>query len=233
MSDADPRASFWTEHYLRHDMRRLEHLASLGFDFAGRSVLELGAGIGDLTSFFVDRGARVVTTEGDPANAAILAERHPDLDVRVIDLEDPERAAALVPEVFDVVFCYGLLYHLGDPSSALDLCAARARELLLVETCVSPEAGDVLRVHAEPPAPENALHGRGCRPSRRWLFRELAARMPHVYCPRTQPAHEEFPLDWTVPVADPWLTRATFVASRAPLDSPHLAPTLLDTQRRA
>jgi len=35
--------------YLRHNARRLEHLNSLGLDISGRSVLELGAGIGDHT----------------------------------------------------------------------------------------------------------------------------------------------------------------------------------------
>jgi len=229
----DPRDSFWSWHYVRHDMRRLEHLATLGFDFAGASVLEVGAGIGDLTGFFVDRGARVVTSEGDPDNLVALRERHPDLDVRALDLERPDDAARVVPEVFDFVFCYGVLYHLADPAPALDLLAARTRFALLVETCVSPEAGDVLRVYDEPPAPENALHGRCCRPSRRWLFRELAARFEHVYCPVTQPAHEEFPLDWSAPPADPWLVRATFVAARRPIVSDLLVAALPDRQRRA
>lgn len=227
---SDPRQSFWSFHYLRHNQRRLEHLATLGFDFAGRTVLEVGAGIGDLTSFFVDRGARVVTSEGDPRNLSLLRERHPDLEARLIDLEEPPNE---MRDTFDIVFCYGVLYHLADPARALDFLAARTGSLLLLETCVSPSAADELLRHQEPPAPENALHGVGCRPSRTWIMRELRQRFAHVYCPLTQPAHEEFPLDWSTPPPNPWLVRATFAASRTPLDSPLLVEDLPMRQRRA
>jgi 16S rRNA A1518/A1519 N6-dimethyltransferase RsmA/KsgA/DIM1 with predicted DNA glycosylase/AP lyase activity len=48
---------FHSNHYLRMNQRRLEHLASLGLPLSGRTVLELGAGIGDLSTFFLDRAA--------------------------------------------------------------------------------------------------------------------------------------------------------------------------------
>lgn len=35
--------------YLRHNARRQEHLATLGLDLGNKSVLEVGAGIGDHT----------------------------------------------------------------------------------------------------------------------------------------------------------------------------------------
>lgn len=38
---------------------------------------------------------------------------------------------------FDIVYCYGLLYHLPIPSNAIDWMAKRCRKLLLLETCVS------------------------------------------------------------------------------------------------
>ena len=46
---------------------------------------------------------------------------------------------------------------------------------------------------------------------------KLKALFAHVYVPRTQPAHEEFPLDWTGEQPSDRLTRATFVASRRPI----------------
>jgi len=55
--------AFLSYHYQRHNQRRLEHLASLGLDIAGCTVLEVGAGIGDHTSFFLDRGCEVVTSD--------------------------------------------------------------------------------------------------------------------------------------------------------------------------
>ncbi len=58
-----PKDVFLSYHYQRHNQRRLEHLATLGLSIAGSTVLEVGAGIGDHTSFFLDRGCHVVCTE--------------------------------------------------------------------------------------------------------------------------------------------------------------------------
>jgi hypothetical protein len=49
---------FLAPHYRRINARRLEHLIELGLPLQQRSVLELGAGVGELTSFFLDRGCR-------------------------------------------------------------------------------------------------------------------------------------------------------------------------------
>ena len=65
--DCKPSESaFRNFQYLRMNARRLEHLASLGLPIAGREVLEVGAGIGDLTSFFLDRGCSVTAIEPRP-----------------------------------------------------------------------------------------------------------------------------------------------------------------------
>lgn len=74
-----------------------------------------------------------------------------------------------------------------------------------------------------------SIEGIGCRPTRPWIFNRLSELFPHVYLPKTQPAHEHFPTDWTVsPSAS--TTRAVFVASRSPLDSPSLVDHLIDKQ---
>ena len=54
-----PETAFGNPADLRMNARRLEHLAGLGLPIAGRDVLEVGAGIGDLTSAFLDRGCQV------------------------------------------------------------------------------------------------------------------------------------------------------------------------------
>src|SRR5256885_5811027 len=59
--------------YLRHNARRQEHLASLGLQLSGRSVLELGAGIGDHTTFFLDRGCEVTSVEPRLENCQLYA----------------------------------------------------------------------------------------------------------------------------------------------------------------
>jgi SAM-dependent methyltransferase len=222
-------SDFRSEEYLRHNQRRQEHLASLDLPLPGASVLEVGAGLGDHTGFFIDRGCRVTITEGRPENVEQVRRRYPELDVRLLDLDPPP----VEPIVVDVVYCYGLLYHLSDPSTALTFLARCTRELLLLETCVSfGDEEEVNPVSELPEVPSQALTGIGCRPTRPWIWARLAESFEHVYATATQPWHEQFPLDWSSPAPDAGLTRAVFVASRRPLDSPSLVDRLPLVQRR-
>ncbi len=222
----DPRRRFHSPHYRAHNRARLEHLASLGLPLEGASVLEVGAGIGDHSGFFLERGCRLTITDGRPDNLAVARARYPEVETRVLDLDAEE------PQVggrFDVVCCYGLLYHLAHPGRALETLASHCDSMMLVETCVFPGQGDFVRMHREPSEVlENAVSGLGCRPTRRWVFRELSRHFEWVYVPKTQPDHPEFPLDWTVAPPNPWLVRSVFVASRRSLDAELLSPRLLD-----
>jgi hypothetical protein len=66
LATPSPLTTFHSPLYLRHNQRRQEHLITLGLDIAGKNVLEVGAGIGDHTSFFPDRDCRVVTSDTRP-----------------------------------------------------------------------------------------------------------------------------------------------------------------------
>jgi hypothetical protein len=193
-------------------------------------VIEFGAGIGDHTSFFLDRGCEVVVTEGRAENVALLRRRFPDRDVRLLDLDDPDPRFR---EQAEIVYCYGTLYHLSRPAEALARMASCATELLLLETCVSP--GDDERVNAideDASSPSQSVRGRGCRPTRPWVWARLAESFRHVYATRTQPWHEEFPLDWRFEYDPKRLTRAVFVGSRTRIDNRVLTPDLLERQTR-
>ena len=65
------------------------HLASLGLSLEGRRVLEVGAGVGHLSGFFLERGCDLVVTEGRPENVAELRRRFPN-----IEAERPRRRGA-------------------------------------------------------------------------------------------------------------------------------------------
>jgi SAM-dependent methyltransferase len=222
--------AFHSWHYLRHTARRLEHLASLGLPVRGRSVLEVGAGVGDLTSYYLDRGCRVTVTDARPDNLAYLRRRFPDGNVRPLDLEDPVLPDAAV---FDVIHCYSVLYHLSRPERALDFLARHCRGMLLLETRVTlGDCPQVDQVGEDRHDPTKAASGTGCRPTRPWVFQALRERFTHVYLPRTQPNHEEFPTDWTCARQAHPFARAVFVASRRPLGLDVLLAELPDHQRR-
>jgi tRNA (mo5U34)-methyltransferase len=109
-------------------------------DLSGWTALDLGCNAGFYTFELARRGADVLGVDVDEhylRQARWAAER---MDVRdsvafrrmhVYDL-------ARVEETFDLVLCMGLLYHLRHPLLALDLVAARARRLLVVQTLTMP-----------------------------------------------------------------------------------------------
>ena len=165
------------------------------------------------------------------SNLALLREQYPTSRVEFVDMEAPVLGE---PASFDVVYCYGLLYHVQNPIVALDFMSDKAGRLLLLETCVSFGRGDDLGLISEPASdPTEAFSGTGSRPTRAWIFSELRSRFEYVYLPVTQPNHEEFPLNWAAPEehSEP-LQRAIFVASREPIDNELLVTELPEIQRR-
>lgn len=225
-----PQHAFGSPHYQRHNQRRLEHLASLGLDVAGAAVLEVGAGIGDLTSFFLDRGCTVVATDARRRNLKMLRSRFPSVRVEHLDLDHPN---VEFDGKFDIVFCYGVLYHLGRPAAALEWIARVCKKMLLLETCVTFGDDELLNVCRESASnPTQSVSGWGCRPTRRYVRNELSRHFEYVYVPLTQPHHEEFPIDWTRRPPDSGLTRAVFVASRQELGNPQLTQDIPTQQSR-
>lgn len=214
---------FHSRFYLRHNARRQEHLATLGLDLSNKSVPEVGAGIGDHTTFFLDRGCKVLCTEPREENLNVIRRRFesdPNVAVEQLNLDAALPAAA--PR-YDVVYYSGVLYHLSRPAEALAWMCDRAAGLLLLETCVSFSSEDKpFPVSEKASLQSQAITGTGCRPSRMWVMNRLREKMPHVYVTATQPRHKEFPLDWTAPGPTIFtgLARAVFVALRAPLNLP-------------
>lgn len=224
--------NFLTPYYQRHNQRRQEHLASLGLPIAGKTVLEVGSGIGDHTSFFIDRKCSVTSTDGRQELLDILQERHPQTTTLLWDVESS--TADNIPSC-QLVYAYGILYHTREPQAALKNMASHCTEILLLETCVS--LGDEEHVNLTDETigdPTQALRGTGCRPTRPWIFKVLKNLFPYVYLTRTQPWHEEFPTDWANPTESNkgGLIRSVFVASRIPLCNPNLSTELLNYQER-
>ena len=211
-------AAFGDFGYQRINARRMEHLASLGIYVAGKSVLEPGAGTGDLSHYFVDRGCSACITDVRPELLQILRERYPGQDVQLLDAEHPQLASG----PYDVVFCYGLLYHLGTPLECIEFFASKCREVMLLETCVSFGDDEALHLTREfTDDPSQSASGRGCRPTRPWVMKTLRANFEHVYLTRTQPNHEQFPVDWRSP---PSTRRASHGRSSLPRVAPCRAP---------
>ncbi|MCU1390643.1 MAG: methyltransferase FkbM family [Ilumatobacteraceae bacterium] len=203
---------------------RLDHLAGLDLDVNGRSVLEVGAGVGFLSPFFLERDCRLVTTEARRENVDELQRRFPDVRSEVADVED----SLLTLGRFDIVFCYGLLYHLESPVRALRNMAEVCDDLLLIETVVCDSPLPIARLDDETLTVSQALRGLAHRPSSSYLALALnRIGFDHVYAAVERPDFPDF--IWT-PVGDDaffrdgHLLRRVFVASRSALYSSGLVP---------
>ncbi|HEV2750682.1 MAG TPA: methyltransferase [Gemmatimonadales bacterium] len=85
----------------------------------GRRVLEVGAGIGNMSAFLTDR-ERVVLTDTEPYYLGRLRERFGDRpNVRVVELRLPAFDPQLVAERVDTVFCLNVLEHIEEDAASL------------------------------------------------------------------------------------------------------------------
>ncbi len=182
-----------------------------------------------MSPFFLAQGARLTIVEGRSENIAVLKQQcSPWGDIKIVEM-DLNHPTVISGAPFEIVFCYGLLYHLENPTAFLDWTSSICGEVLLLETCVTSGLGPgahPISEHSENPS--QALSGGGCRPDRQYLFHELKRRFSSVYLPRTQPDHDEFPLHWEKgPLGQDKLSRAIFVASKHELKNELLVPNLL------
>lgn len=209
--------------YQEHTSRRLEHLASLRLDLQNKDVLEVGAGIGDFTSFFVARDCRITATDARHHLVNRLRKRFKEkVTAEILDLEMDSIG---ISKVFDVVFCYGTLYHVSNPENVIRNLAKVTGNLFLLETCVSvnliSDTDPSTPVREISNNPSQAFSGIGSRPNRDWLYQILCANFEFVYLPLTQPRHKEFPTDWNN-VDDNELQRAIFICSRTEMVNENL-----------
>lgn len=238
---SESEKQFLAPHYRRINARRMEHLASLNLPVANRTVLELGSGIGELSTFFLDRGCVVTSIEGRAENIEI---HNRDLEVlkpavnwadrpRVMqaDLNYPGKVKV---DSCDIVFCYGLLYHLSNPVDFLEWLPTKCGQLLILETVVTFDDDAIVRRVTEAPNPTQALQGDAVRPSRRFVFDSIAKNFEYAYMPTTQPAHEQFPLTWRDGIGKkPSFSRAIFIGARRPIKNPLLVAAIPMTQTRS
>lgn len=219
--------TFDTDNAFAINRARMGHLESLGLPLDGKTVLDVGSGVGHLAQFFVGHGCRVLSVDARASNIESLRSRYPGLEGHVLDVETEPLSAF---GSFEVVFCYGLLYHLEDPLAALRNIASVCDGTLLLETIVCDHSEPLLVLVDESVVSNQALSGLGCRPSPAYVTMALnRAGFPHVYAPHEPPDHPEFRFEWRNDLAhvrEGRNLRCMFIASRSELRTDTLAPLL-------
>jgi len=211
--------------YRRITADRLRHFDWLELPIAGKRVLDVGAGIGRLAEHLAARGADVTCIDGRSDNIALLRELYPAFPAHVVDVESDDLSKF---GTFDIVFCYGLLYHLTEPLTFLRNMGRICSELAVLETCILDADEPLLKLFSERGGMSQSLADVGCRPSPSYI--EMSARLagfPHVYAPLDTPDHPEFRFDWRndhQDLRDGRAMRDIFILAKSPLPNHRLLP---------
>ena len=201
---------------------RLKWLESLHLDITGRRVVDFDAGIGVFAPFFIARGGRYLGMEGREANIRAARDRLPEAEFVEADLR--RLAPGEIPDDIEIGLVFGLLCHLDDPRTLLDALGASRARLLVVETLVCDDDLPVLLARRGPMTENQALDGRGSRPSVQWLIDATRdAGFPYIASSGLPVEHSDFTFaslhdgSWR---RDGHNLRVAFVAGRDDADIP-------------
>jgi tRNA (mo5U34)-methyltransferase len=185
--------AFDQRHYLelraRGDtIRRL--LAELKPALGLASAVDTGCGVGFFAQILHEWGLQVQGFDGRLENVIEARRRFPKIAFAQRDLEDAGIAGL---GKFDLVLCFGLLYHVENPMLAIrHLRALSGRGLLLESMCV-PGSGTGMVLREEPDQNDQSLTDIAMYPSEGCLVKMMyRAGFKAVYRVTAMPDHEDF-----------------------------------------
>ncbi len=180
-----------------------------------RTAVDLGCGLGYFSSLLRSLGLQVSAVDGRRENVEEAQRRFPDIPFCVGDIEDP---AILGMGRYDLVFCFGLLYHLENPMLAIRHLRAMTSKLLLVEGMCVPGAEPVLALRDEGPTEDQGLRHFAFYPTEACLVKMLyRAGFSFVYRLAPMPDHSRYRDSLHAK-----RSRTLLAASHSPLTSVHL-----------
>lgn len=189
---------------------RIDHLESLDLEFKDKTILETGCGAkGDFTMYFLSKGAKVTINDARISNIEnLLKVNNISIDSNTYDLNQE-----ISCNKFDIIFCYGTLYHLHDPTTAIKNMYNICNEYILLSTVINNRNDNHIDYVQENSNAENqSFTNIGCRPSKKWIINELYKHFKNVYTCKTSPNHPDYKNESGTP-------RAIFLASDKEINS--------------
>jgi SAM-dependent methyltransferase len=179
------------------------------------TALDVGCGLGYFSGLLRSFALDVTAVDGRPENTQEAARRNPGVKFRTYNAEDP---AIRTLGTFDLVFCFGLLYHLENPLLAIRHLHSMARQLVLLEAVVFPGDEPVMALVDEVSTEDQGLGHFAFYPTEACLVKMLyRAGFPHVYRLAKMPDHSEYHSS-----ANSRKIRTMLSASRMPISSDSL-----------
>ncbi len=207
---------FDAEHYESLNASRAEVVSHLLNEvknpLALRTAIDVGCGLGYFSKLLASHGLEVTAVDGRQQNVEEAQARHPGIQFRRFDAEDSSLRSL---GQFDLVFCFGLLYHLENPLLAVRHLHAMAKTLLLVEGVIFPGDEPIMGLVDEAQADDQGLNHFAFYPTEACLEKMLyRAGFSFVYRFEQMPEHPDYQDEKGTPKV-----RTMLGASRAKLTS--------------
>ena len=175
------------------------------------TAVDAGCGVGFFSKMLEECGLNVCGFDGRGENIAEARRRFPAIPFEEADVED---AKILELGRFDLVLCFGLLYHLENPLRAVRNLRALTGKCLLLESMCLPDERPSMLLRDEPKEVDQGLADMACYPSEGSLAKMLyRAGFANVYRVVPLPDHDDF-----CDTAEHTRRRTVLLASAAPID---------------
>jgi FkbM family methyltransferase len=177
------------------------------------SAVDAGCGVGFFSQMLAECGLNVCGFDGRAENVAEACRRFPQIPFAEADIQD---RAIVELGSFDLVFCFGLLYHLENPVLAIRHLRVLTEKCLLLESMCLPEEKSSMLLREEPRQEDQGLTDLACYPSEGSLVKMLyRAGFSVVYRVMPLPDHDDFR-----DTPDHLQRRTILLASCLPIDVP-------------
>jgi FkbM family methyltransferase len=154
------------------------------------NAVDAGCGVGFFSQTLAERGLNVCGFDGRGENVAEARRRFPHIPFEQGDIE--ERAILQLGR-FDLVLCFGLLYHLENPLRAIRHLRGLTEKCLLLESMCLPEERPSMLLREEPRQEDQSLTDVACYASEVSLVKMLyRAGFGMVYRVIPLPDHDDF-----------------------------------------
>ncbi len=155
-----------------------------------RTAVDVGCGLGYFSGLLKSLNLDVTGVDGRQQNVEEAERRFPGIGFKRCDAQD---SALRALGEFDLVFCFGLLYHLENPLLTIRHLRSMATKLLLVEGVIFPGEEPIMALVDEGATEDQGLNHFAFYPTEACLIKMLyRSGFANVYGLTAQPNHPEY-----------------------------------------